>query len=118
MKKIAIITGVLISTVVAASPARADYYNQNCSSYGNLDNCSGNDSYGGRYNYQGNQIGNSYYGSGRYRTSEGNQYEDRFDRQQIGNTTYENHRFRTPYGDYNVRCTAQQVGSYVYTNCR
>ena len=118
MKKLAVIAGLLISTFVSASPARADYYNANCSSYGSFDNCSGSDSYGGRYNYQGNQIGNSYYGSDRYRSEQGDEYRDRFDRQQIGNTTYENHRFSTPYGNYNVRCTQQQVGSYVYTNCR
>jgi hypothetical protein len=117
MKNLAIITGLMLSTVIAASPARADYYNQNCSSYGNFDNCSGYSSSGGRYNSQGSQIGNSYYGTDRYRTSDGNEYENRYNRQQIGNTTYENHQFRTPYGNYNVRCTAQQVGSYVYTNC-
>jgi hypothetical protein len=117
MKKLAIITGLLISTSIFASPARADYYNQNCSSYGNFDNCSGYSSSGGRYNYQGNQIGNSYYGSGRYRSGQGYDYEDQFNRQQIGNTTYENHQFRTPYGNYNVRCTQQLIGSYVYTNC-
>ena len=118
MKKIAVITSLLISTVIAASPARADYYNQNCSSYGNFDDCSAYNSSGGSYNYQGNQIGNSYYGSYRYSSEQGNEYRDRFDRQQIGNSIYENHRFSTPDGNYNVRCTQQLVGSYVYTNCR
>ncbi|AFZ33615.1 hypothetical protein Glo7428_5239 (plasmid) [Gloeocapsa sp. PCC 7428] len=117
MKKLTVITGLLISTSIFASPARADYYNQNCSSYGNFDNCSGYDSYGGRYNYQGNQIGNFHYGTERYRTREGNEYERRSDVQRIGNTIYENNRIRTPYGDYNQRCTYQQVGSYVYKNC-
>lgn len=119
MKKLAVITGLLLSTVVAAGPARADYYNQNCSSYGSYNSCSGYDSYGGSYNSQGSQIGGSYYGSERYSSGQsGYDYNRQYNRQQIGNTTYENNYIRTPYGNYNVSCTQQQVGSYVYTNCR
>ncbi len=118
MKKFLILTGLLISAIVADSPARADYYNPNCSSYGSFDYCSGYDSYGGHYNYQGSQVGNFYYGSGRYESAGGDEYRHRWDRQQIGNTIYENHRFSTPYGDYNVRCTVQVIGSFVYTDCR
>lgn len=116
MKKLAVITGLVISTIAVAGPARADYYNTNCSSYGSFDNCSGYDSSGGRYSSQGSQIGNSYYGTERY-SAPGYDYESRNTRQQIGNFTYDNYNVSTPNGDYSVRCTTQRIGSQVYRNC-
>ena len=118
MKKLAVITGLVISTITVAGPARADYYNSNCSSYGRFNNCSGYDSSGGRYNSQGSQVGNSYYGTERYNSGQsGGDYERQYNRRQVGNTTYENSYIRTPYGNYNVNCSARQVGSRIYTNC-
>ena len=118
MKRIIAITSLLATAwVTSSTPALADYYNQNCSSYGSFNNCSGYDSYGGRYNYQGSQIGNFYNGSASYRSNNGNEYENRYDVQRIGNTIYENQQIRTPYGNYNVRCTTQYIGSQVYSNC-
>lgn len=119
MKRIITITSLLTVTLVtSATPVLAGYYNENCSSYGSSNSCSGSDSYGGQYRNQGSQIGNSYYGSERYRSGQsGYDYEDQYNTQKIGNTTYENHRVRTPSGDVNVRCTNQYIGSQVYRNC-
>lgn len=118
MKRIIAITSLLATAwVTSSTPALADYYNYNCSSNGSFDNCNGYDSYGGSYSSQGSQIGNFYNGSARYRSNDGNEYQDRYNVQQIGNTIYRNHSISTPYGNYNVRCTTQYIGSQYYNNC-